>query len=41
MRISHETPLKLLQNSLKFNDYQYILPTFYNKYKEYKDFMLN
>lgn len=40
MRISHETPLKLLQNSLEFNDYQYILPTFYNKYSEYKEFML-
>lgn len=41
MKISHETPLSLLNESLKFNDYQYILPTFYNKYKEYKEFMLN
>lgn len=41
MKISHETPLQLLNQSLLFNDYQYILPTFYNKYKEYKEFMLN
>lgn len=41
MKISHESPLSLLNDSLKFNDYQYILPTFYNKYKEYKEFMLN
>ncbi len=41
MKISHETPLQLLNESLSFNDYQYILPTFYNRHKKYKDFMLN
>lgn len=41
MKISHESPLSLLNESLKFNDYQYILPTFYNKYSKYKEFMLN
>ena len=40
MKISHETPLCLLKESLNFNDYQYVLPLFWNKYEEYKEFML-
>jgi len=39
--ISHESPLQLLDKSLEYNDYQYILPYFYYKYPEYKDFMDN
>jgi len=41
MKISHECPLNLLENSLQFNDYQYLLPTLWYKYPEYKQFMLN
>lgn len=41
MKISHECPLSLLENSLQFNDYQYLLPTLWYKYPEYKQFMLN
>lgn len=37
--ISHESPLQLLEESLTYNDYQYILPIFYYKYPEYKEFM--
>jgi hypothetical protein len=41
MKISHECPLSLLESSLQFNDYQYLLPTLWYKYPEYKQFMLN
>lgn len=37
--ISHESPLPLLEKSLEYNDYQYILPYFYSRYHEYKKFM--
>ncbi len=37
--ISHESPLPLLEKSLEYNDYQYILPYFYSRYPEYKEFM--
>lgn len=39
--ISHETPLNLLPESSKYNDYEYILPYFYYRYEEYKKYMLN
>lgn len=39
IKISHESPLCLLQDSLQYNDYQYILPFFYNRFSEYKEFM--
>jgi len=39
--ISHESPLCLLQKSLSYNQYQYILPYFYQRYPEYKKFMDN
>jgi hypothetical protein len=39
--ISHESPLCMLQESLNYNDYQYILPYFYQRYPEYKEFMDN
>lgn len=41
MKISHESPKQLLQKSLGYNDYQYILPYFYFRDEEYKNFMLN
>jgi hypothetical protein len=41
MKISHEVSLGLLKDSLKWNDYQYILPHLIDKYVEYKEFMLN
>lgn len=40
MKISHESPKQLLQKSLGYNDYQYILPYFYFRDEEYKEFML-
>ncbi len=40
MKISHEVPLDLLDNSLTFNDYDYLLPHYYIKYPKYKDFYL-
>lgn len=39
MKISHEVPLSLLDISLEWNDYQYILPHLINKYPMYEDFM--
>lgn len=40
MRISHETPLDFLDLSLTFNDYQYCLPHYWEKYPKYKEFFL-
>jgi hypothetical protein len=40
MKVSHEVPLSLLERSLLFNDYQYVLPHLMDKYNEYKVFML-
>lgn len=40
MLINHECPLELLETSLSFNDYEFILPLFYRKYPKYKEFML-
>lgn len=37
--ISHESPLCLLDKSLDYNDYQYILPYFYQRSPIYKKFM--
>ena len=37
--ISHESPLCLLNKSLDYNDYQYILPYFYQRSPIYKKFM--
>ena len=39
--ISHESPLCLLEESLEYNDYQYILPYFWYRFPKYKEFMLN
>ena len=41
IKISHESPLCLLEESLKYNDYQYILPFFWERFPKYKEFMLN
>ena len=38
MRVSHETPFAYLEQSLKFNDYDYLLPHLYDEYEEYKEF---
>jgi hypothetical protein len=40
MKLSFESPLSLLEESLKYNDYQYILPHLTDSYPEYADFML-
>jgi len=40
MKISHEVPLDLLDTSLTFNDYDYLLPHYYIKYPKYKEFYL-
>ena len=40
MLISHEVPLSLLDTSLTFNDYDYLLPHYYVKYPKYKEFYL-
>ena len=40
MKISHEVPLELLEWSKTVNDYEYILPYFYYRYPEYKEFYL-
>jgi hypothetical protein len=40
MKISHETPLDLLDVSTTFNDYQYLLPHYWEKYPKYKEFFL-
>jgi hypothetical protein len=37
--ISHESPLCLLEESKNYNDYEYILPFFYQRYPEYKKYM--
>lgn len=41
IKISHEVPLSLLNESNKFNDYQYILPHLIDKYESYKNYMLS
>lgn len=38
IKISHEVPLCLLDESLKFNDYQYCLPHLLDLNEEYKEF---
>jgi hypothetical protein len=40
VKINHETPLFLLENSLKFNDYHFVLPHLLDKSPEYLDFTL-
>ncbi len=38
MKISHECPLKLLEKSFEFNDYDYFLPTFADNEQYYNHF---
>ncbi len=38
MKVSHEIPFAYLEQSLKFNDYDYLLPHLYDEYEEYKEF---
>ena len=40
MKISHEVPISLLEDSKKFNNYDYILPHLLDKFEGYKDYML-
>jgi hypothetical protein len=40
MKISHESPICLLENSLLYNDYDYILNHLLDKYPKYKSFFL-
>ena len=41
MKISHEVPLCMLEDSLEFNDYQYCLPHLIDEYPQYKEHFLN
>ena len=41
MKISHEVPICLLEDSLDFNDYQYCLPHLLDKDEDYKNFFYN
>jgi len=38
MKVSHEVPIAYLEASLKFNDYDYLLPHLYDEYTEYREF---
>ena len=38
MKISHEVPICLLEDSLDFNDYQYCLPHLLDQDEDYKNF---
>jgi len=38
MKISHEVPICLLEDSLRFNDYQYCLPHLLDQDEDYKNF---
>jgi hypothetical protein len=40
MKISHEVPICLLEDSLWFNDYQYCLPHLLDQSQEYRDFFI-
>lgn len=40
MLVSHEIPLQILEQSKQFNDYEFILPYYYIRFKEYKKFYL-
>ena len=40
IKVSHEVPLCLLEESLQFNDYDYCLPHLMDQYEEYKNFFL-
>ena len=39
--ISHESPQCMLEDSNKYNDYQYLLPYFYYRCPKYREFMNN
>ena len=40
IKVSHEVPLCFLKESLKWNDYQYVLPHLIDQYPQYKTHML-
>jgi hypothetical protein len=40
MKVSHEVPLCLLEQSLQFNDYDYCLPHLMDQYEEYRNFFM-
>ena len=41
MKINHESPNFLLGKSTEFNDYEFVLPSLYNKYLVYKEYMIS
>jgi hypothetical protein len=41
IKVSHEVPLCLLEDSLEFNDYQYCLPHLIDEYPQYKEHFMN
>jgi hypothetical protein len=41
IKVSHELPLCLLNKSKEWNDYEFCLPTYWFKSKEYKQYYLN
>lgn len=41
LKISHELPLSLLKYGYKWNDYDYLLPIFADKYPEYRMYFIN
>jgi len=40
MKVSHEVPLCLLEESLQFNDYDYCLPHLLDQHEKYKNFFI-
>ncbi len=38
IKVSHEVPICLLEHSLKFNQYQYILPHLLDQNEQYREF---
>jgi len=41
MKISHELPISLFPYNIEYNDYEYLLPVFMDKYPDYKQFFLD
>ena len=40
IKVSHEVPLCILNQSIEFNDYDYCLPHLMDEYEEYEDFFI-
>lgn len=37
--VSHEVPLNMLDTQMEFNDYDFILPFFYERYEKYREYV--